>query len=76
MAGAISGAMHGASVITEAERAQLDTANRLALGRSAATFAATATEILAADAARAQHVAAARATLGLHEPPSAAAVPV
>jgi ADP-ribosylglycohydrolase len=49
MAGAILGAMHGESVIVEADRLQLDAANRLDLTAAADRFTATATEILLAD---------------------------
>lgn len=49
MAGAILGALHGESVIVEADRVQLDRANRMNLTASADAFTATATSILNAD---------------------------
>ena len=49
MAGAILGVLHGESVIAEADRLQLDAANRLDLTAAADAFAATAAEILLAD---------------------------
>ena len=65
MAGAILGAMHGESVIAEADRALLDTANRLDLNASADAFTATVKTILAADQAAADARAARRAALTL-----------
>lgn len=52
MAGAILGAMHGESVIDPADRATLDSANRMDLIAAADSFAAVATKILAADRQR------------------------
>jgi ADP-ribosylglycohydrolase len=49
MAGAILGPMHGESVIDEADRATLDSANRFDLTAAADRFTATTTEILLAD---------------------------
>ena len=49
MAGAILGAMQGEAVIIEADRAQLDRANRLDLTASADAFANVVTKIMAAD---------------------------
>ncbi len=49
MAGAILGAMHGESVISDDDRATLDTANRFDLTAAADKFTATATSILLAD---------------------------
>jgi ADP-ribosylglycohydrolase len=49
MAGAILGALHGESVIDDADRRTLDSANRLDLTASADRFTTTATEILLAD---------------------------
>jgi ADP-ribosylglycohydrolase len=49
MAGAILGAMHGESVIRDADRQTLDSANRLDLTAAADRFTATATDILLAD---------------------------
>ena len=65
MAGAILGAMHGESVIAEADRALLDTANRLDLNASADAFTATVKAILASDQAAADTRAARRAALTL-----------
>lgn len=65
MAGAILGAMHGESVIAEADRTLLDTANRLDLNASADAFTATVKAILAADQAAADTRAARRAALTL-----------
>ncbi|MCA0274460.1 MAG: ADP-ribosylglycohydrolase family protein [Proteobacteria bacterium] len=65
MAGAILGAMHGESVIAEADRALLDTANRLDLHASADAFTTTVKAILAADQAAADTRAARRAALTL-----------
>jgi ADP-ribosylglycohydrolase len=61
MAGAILGALHGEAVIVAADRALLDSANRLDLVASADAFTTTASEILAADRAAAD---ARRDTLG------------
>jgi ADP-ribosylglycohydrolase len=49
MAGAILGALHGESVIADADRLTLDAANRFDLTASADRFADTATRILLAD---------------------------
>ena len=49
MAGAILGAMHGEAVIVEADRKQLDLANKLDLTASADAFASVVTKIMAAD---------------------------
>lgn len=49
MAGAILGALHGESIIVEADRQTLDAANRLDLTAAADRFTATATDILLAD---------------------------
>ena len=65
IAGAILGAMHGEAVLREAERAQLDTANRADLADDADAFTAVATAILLADAHRAVRVATARTALGM-----------
>lgn len=65
MAGAILGAMHGESVIAEADRKLLDTANRLDLHASADAFTTTVKAILASDQAAADARAARRAALTL-----------
>ena len=65
MAGAILGALHGEPVIVEADRAQLDRANRLDLAASADAFTRTVTDILTADLARMEARSVARAGLGL-----------
>ena len=49
MAGAILGALHGETVIDDADRATLDSANRFDLTASADRFVDTATRILLAD---------------------------
>ena len=49
MAGAILGAMHGESVVRDADRQTLDSANRLDLTAAADRFTATVTDILLAD---------------------------
>ncbi len=49
MAGAILGALHGESVIVDADRQTLDSANRLDLTAAADRFTSTATDILLAD---------------------------
>jgi ADP-ribosylglycohydrolase len=63
MAGAILGAMHGESVIRDADRAQLDTANRMDLTASADTFTRTVADILRADEFRATARSISRGTL-------------
>jgi ADP-ribosylglycohydrolase len=54
MAGAILGALHGEAVIDQADLAQLNSANRFDLMKSADAFAATASKIIAADRAAAR----------------------
>ena len=49
MAGAILGALHGEAVITDADRQQLDSANRLDLTAAADRFAAVAMRIMQRD---------------------------
>lgn len=63
MAGAILGALHGESVISTGDRAQLDRANQLDLTASADAFARTVTDILTADRTAAASREAARAAL-------------
>ncbi|PKQ06595.1 MAG: hypothetical protein CVT71_01400 [Alphaproteobacteria bacterium HGW-Alphaproteobacteria-10] len=63
MTGAILGALHGEVVIDADDAATLDGANRLALGHLAHTFAQTAQDIIAQDAARSARVQAARAAI-------------
>lgn len=63
MAGAILGALQGESVIREADRLQLDVANRFNLTAEADRFTETVTSIMAADRSRAREIAAARDAL-------------
>jgi ADP-ribosylglycohydrolase len=63
MAGAILGALHGESVIAEADRLQLDRANRLDLTAEADRFADAIEDIIEADRRRADAVATDRAAL-------------
>jgi len=63
MAGAILGAMHGESVIDAADRATLDSANRLDLFAAADRFAGIATRILLNDRQRRSAAERARDTL-------------
>jgi ADP-ribosylglycohydrolase len=63
MAGAILGALHGESVIREAERLELDRANRLDLFAEADRFTGAVETILAGDADRMARVAEARRLL-------------
>jgi ADP-ribosylglycohydrolase len=63
MAGAILGALHGESVIREADRLQLDRANRLDLVAEADRFSAAIEAILASDAERMSLVSGAREAL-------------
>jgi ADP-ribosylglycohydrolase len=63
MAGAILGAMHGESVIDAADRATLDSANRLDLVASADRFTEVATGILRADRAKRDAAERARDTI-------------
>jgi len=71
MAGAILGAMHGETVIVDADRARLDLANRLSLTASADAFARVAADIMARDRAALDRREAARASL-FHTSPALA----
>jgi ADP-ribosylglycohydrolase len=63
MAGAILGALHGESVIREADRRQLDRANRLDLTAEADRFTEAVAAILAEDRTRMAAVSSAREAL-------------
>ena len=63
MAGAILGVLHGESVVTDADRALLDSANRFDLTASADAFTVTVKAILTADQTQADARARSRATL-------------
>jgi ADP-ribosylglycohydrolase len=73
MAGAILGAMHGESVIAEADRLQLDAANRLDLTAAADRFTLIARHIMRVDRERREHAEACRAEL-LADAPSATVI--
>lgn len=63
MAGAILGALHGETVIAEADRQQLDAANRVDLTAEADRFSGIVSAIIEADLARTHAVLDARAAL-------------
>lgn len=73
MAGAILGALHGESVIREADRVQLDAANRLDLTAEADRFAEAVAAILADDRRRASAVREGRDALLAPAPADASA---
>jgi ADP-ribosylglycohydrolase len=73
MAGAILGAMHGESVIDEADRATLDSANRMDLQASADRFTLIARYIMRMDRERREHAEACRDEL-LAEAPTASVI--